>query len=553
MQNREPQDRELQNRDLQNGEETALVSSETEDRSGTARESARESKRDAERDGHIRLDSLFGKYISTFVLTLVASFVILALIITGVLGRYAEASKTYLAERAAEELAIYTETRMRETDEQDLGAFVREAKDELAPILSVLCDSVDGEVTVLLVDAEARSVLAANHEGAVEDPALSIPTEMLTDVVNGLEITHVGALKGLSEDGHPIVRAQTLRGGDGTLYGAVFVFAGVGAFDRILDAIMQMVFFAGIAVLLIALIAVYMLTERIIGPLRQMSRAAKSFAAGDFEVVVPVKGRDEVAELAVAFNQMAESLKNLEKMRSTFMANVSHDLRTPMTTISGFIDSILAGAIPPEQHAHYLGIVSGEVKRLSRLVSLTLDISRIQAGDRKFVMAQFDVCETARLILISFEQKIEAKRLDVLFDADSDNMTVWADRDAIYQVLYNICDNAVKFSNEGGRLEIQIRAQKEKKKVQVTVFNEGQGIPPEDLPYVFDQFYKGDKSRGLDKSGAGLGMFISKAIIDAHKEDLWVDSAYGKNCEFGFTLSTKPPHEDHHGKKPAIR
>ena len=124
------------------------------------------------------------------------------------------------------------------------------------------------------------------------------------------------------------------------------------------------------------------------------------------------------------------------------------------------------------------------------------------------------------------------------------SMSVYADRDAIYQILYNICDNAVKFSNEGGRLEIAIRARRDKKKVQVTVLNEGQGIPAEDLPYVFDQFYKGDKSRGLDKSGVGLGMFISKAIIDAHREEIWVDSVYGQNCEFGFTLSAKPlPHE----------
>jgi signal transduction histidine kinase len=284
------------------------------------------------------------------------------------------------------------------------------------------------------------------------------------------------------------------------------------------------------------------LTERITSPLRRMSEAAHAFASGDFEVKVPVRGNDEVAELADSFNQMAESLRNLETMRSSFMANVSHDLRTPMTTIAGFVDSILAGAIAEEDQPRYLGIISEEVKRLSRLVSLTLDISRIQAGDRKFVMAPFDICETARLILISFEQKIDAKRLEVLFDADEDNMTVYADRDAIYQILYNICDNAVKFSREGGRLEIAVRNRRDLKKVQVTVLNEGQGIHAEDIPYIFDQFYKGDKSRGLDKSGVGLGMFISKAIIDAHKEEIWVHSEYGKNCEFGFTISAKPVH-----------
>jgi len=236
---------------------------------------------------------------------------------------------------------------------------------------------------------------------------------------------------------------------------------------------------------------------------------------------------------------MAESLENLETMRNTFVANVSHDLRTPMTTITGFIDGILAGAIPPDKHEYYLGIISTEVKRLSRLVASLLDISRMQAGDRKFTLAPFDICEMARQIIISFEQKIDQKRLEIEFECDQDNITVNADRDAIYQILYNICDNAVKFSIEGGVLRITLIHYKEKK-ILVSVYNEGQGIPPEDLPFVFERFYKSDKSRGLDKSGVGLGLFISKTIINAHHQEMWVKSKYGKNCEFCFTLEEVP-------------
>ena len=251
---------------------------------------------------------------------------------------------------------------------------------------------------------------------------------------------------------------------------------------------------------------------------------------------IPVKGSTEIAELASAFNGMAESIEASEKMRNTFMANVSHDLRTPMTTIAGFIDSILSGAIPPEKHEYYLNVIATEVRRLSRLVSQLLDISRLQAGDRKFNMQPFDVCEMARQILISFEQKIDAKRLDVSFECDSDNMFAVADRDAIYQILYNICDNAVKFSYEGGKLALNI-SRSENEKLLVSVYNEGQGISEEDLPYVFERFYKGDKSRGLDKTGAGLGMFIAKTIIDAHHQTISVDSEYGKYCRFRFTLA----------------
>jgi len=209
-----------------------------------------------------------------------------------------------------------------------------------------------------------------------------------------------------------------------------------------------------------------------------------------------------------------------------------------MTTISGFVDNIIDGIIPPEKEKYYLGIISSEVKRLSRLVSSLLDISRIQAGDRKFHKAPFDICEMARQILISFETKIDQKRLDVEFECDEDKMLAFADRDAIYQILYNICDNGVKFSREGGKYRITITsADQPKGKLKVSVFNEGQGIAPADLPYIFERFYKSDKSRGLDKTGVGLGMYISRTIIDAHDERIWVTSDYGENCEFSFTLS----------------
>jgi signal transduction histidine kinase len=207
-----------------------------------------------------------------------------------------------------------------------------------------------------------------------------------------------------------------------------------------------------------------------------------------------------------------------------------------MTTISGFIDNILSGAIPPERQGHYLELIRTEVGRLARLVASLLDISRIQAGDRKFEFVTFDVCEMARRILFSFEGKINAKRLDVEFECDEDRMQVNADHDAIYQILYNICDNAVKFSREDGKLRIALNAI-EGNRVRVTVYNEGEGIAAEDVPFVFERFYKGDKSRGLDKSGVGLGLFSSKTIIDAHGQEIWVRSEQGSFCEFNFTLA----------------
>lgn len=220
------------------------------------------------------------------------------------------------------------------------------------------------------------------------------------------------------------------------------------------------------------------------------------------------------------------------------MSDVSHDLRSPMTSISGFIDGILDGVIPPQKHQYYLQMVSDEIKRLSRLVSSLLDLSRIQAGERKFTMSEFDICEMSRRILISFEQKITEKRLDVDFDFEEERISVKADSDAIHQVLYNLCDNAVKFSAEGGRLCISAKRIKGKK-VRIDVYNEGAGIEESDINHVFERFYKSDKSRGLNKSGAGLGLFISKTIMEAHGQNIWVESEYGKNCCFSFTLDAE--------------
>lgn len=283
-----------------------------------------------------------------------------------------------------------------------------------------------------------------------------------------------------------------------------------------------------------AVLASYFISDKLVRPISNISRAAEAFSNGDFSARVPTLGNDEVGELAVVFNNMALSLEEMEKTRDTFLSNVSHDLRTPMTTIAGFIDGILDGAIPYEKQEYYLRIIREEVGRLSRLVSTLLDISRIQAGKREFKMSTFDVCETVRICLISLEKHIDKKNLNVSFECDEDRIYVNADMDAIHQVVYNICDNAVKFSYEGARLAISVRLKE--KTVYVSIYNEGKGVSEEDLPYVFDRFYKADKSRGLDKNGTGLGLFICKTIMEAHGQSITVESKEDKFCLFTITL-----------------
>lgn len=322
--------------------------------------------------------------------------------------------------------------------------------------------------------------------------------------------------------------------GDGIVDGAVFVCSDNASSMRLVSEIFKMFIFCVCLVLLLSFVAIYFVTERLVRPLRQMSNAAKSFAKGDFSARVPIRDSDEIGQLSAAFNNMAASLTSLEEMRRSFVANVSHELKTPMTSIAGFIDGILDGTIPKEKEKYYLDIVSNEVKRLSRLVRSLLDIARIEAGEFKINPAEFDVTETIRRVVIGFEQAIDKKALDIRGIDFDEKVMVSADPDLTHQIIYNLVDNAVKFSNQGGY--IQINAVSKGKNVYVGVKNSGMGIPEKDLPYVFDRFYKTDKSRSRDRKGVGLGLYIVKTVLNMQGQDITVKSIEGEYCEFVFTL-----------------
>ncbi len=290
-------------------------------------------------------------------------------------------------------------------------------------------------------------------------------------------------------------------------------------------------------VFLAAMISLYVISRRTTEPLSEIISAAKSYAKGRFDQKITVVGQDEVAELASAINDMAVSLKHIDEVRNSFLGNVSHDLRTPMTTIAGFVDGILDGTIPPEKHEKYLNIISQEVRRLSRLVNTLLEVSRLESGtDLK--PSDFNLSETARSVLISLESKISKKNIDIDFDTGEFDVYANADPDSIYRVIFNLMDNAVKFTPESGKISIKLGVVSDKRvrKAEFVIRNTGEGIPKEELPHVFERFYKTDRSRGLDKSGTGLGLYIAKTSIQNHGEDLTVDSVSGEYTEFRFTL-----------------
>ena len=305
----------------------------------------------------------------------------------------------------------------------------------------------------------------------------------------------------------------------------------------IMSKISNIFLMVSLLVMSVCFVAMLLILKRQSLPLKQMSNVARAFGHGNLDARVRLAQDypEEVEELALAFNNMAQELQKSEYQRKEFVANVSHELKTPMTTISGYVDGILDGTIPPERSRYYLQIVSDETKRLSRLVRSMLDISRLQnqGGIPEEKKTHFDLEEIMGQVLITFEKKITDKNLNVDIAMPEHPVYTLASQDMITQVVYNLIDNAVKFCPDAGTLGLKIKLGGSK--AYISVSNSGETIPPEELPLLFDRFHKIDKSRSQNRDGWGLGLYIVKTIVCSHGENISVSSRDGIT-EFTFTM-----------------
>ncbi len=389
---------------------------------------------------------------------------------------------------------------------------------------TVICD----ESGILLLCSD--SPLGCSHQGLV------IGSEYLNRVIATGCVKSTGIIDGLYTDVRHVVSVPILDQQNAPV-GIVLASTPVDRGTQTLQAMSQIHMILSISVIMISVLIMTVVARQHSRPLGQLSKAAVAFGHGNLDARVEIDPASpkEVQELALSFNNMAASLQKSEYRRQEFVANVSHELKTPMTTISGFADGILDGTIPPERQPHYLQLISQETKRLNRLVRSMLDASRLQesSGIPEEQKLRFDVTECAGQVLLSFEQKITAKQLDVQVAMPEYPVFTRAHQDHIIQVLYNLLDNAVKFCPDGGQLGLRLRVGGSK--IYVGVSNSGQTIPPEELPLVFDRFHKLDRSRSENRDSWGLGLYIVRTIIDAHGENISVSSRDGIT-EFTFTL-----------------
>lgn len=330
------------------------------------------------------------------------------------------------------------------------------------------------------------------------------------------------------------VVGERLSDEDGKAYGYVVAAASTDAVHSLAKRVIKIYLMAAVVPLVLMFFALYIMSYRLIKPLKLMSEAARAMAKGDFSRRIPVTSDDEIGELAVAFNGMTNSLSRLEETRKSFIANVSHELKTPMTTIGGFIDGIIDGTIDYEHQNHYLGIALGEVKRLSRMVDSMLSLSRLESGEFTPKYERFDFREQVLNIVIGQEQRITQKSIEIIGLDELPEVTVNADKDLIYRVIYNLVDNAIKFTEQEGKISFIVKT--DAKNVTFKIKNTGVGIPKSDLPLVFDRFYKVDKSRSDNKNSTGLGLYMAKTIIQNHGGSISVSSVENAVTAFEFTL-----------------
>lgn len=289
-----------------------------------------------------------------------------------------------------------------------------------------------------------------------------------------------------------------------------------------------------LSLMLIAMIALMLMSNSLLKPIREIIKTSKSYAQGNFNARVNVTANNEFGELARYMEEMADELSRSNEYRKSFISNISHDFRSPLTSIKGYIEAMLDGTIPLERHEKYLGIVLNEAQRLTKLTQGLLELNNFDSFDLQLDKSNFDIRDIITPTVNTFEKRCQDRGIFLESIFLTDNTIVYADRTKIQQVIYNLVDNAIKFTPEGRQIRVQVT--EKDNKIFTSVKDEGVGIPKDAQKKVFERFYKTDPSRGKDKTGTGLGLAITKEIIKAHGEQITLTSEEGKGSEFIFSL-----------------
>lgn len=409
------------------------------------------------------------------------------------------------------------------------------SKESLGNILRGFSKSSNSHI--MIIDNKGSVMINTSDSGFAQKVPAFLPEENCKNVLGGQRNSIIGTMGGIFNETMFTLQVPVMTPA-GKAAGAVMISMPIPEYQRMNDALFRILMSSIFIVILFSIFFSYILAKRLSSPLNSISNSAKEFAKGNLSArvgdIATKSDVIEIAELAGSFNEMAFELEKVEEIRNSFISDVSHELRTPMTTISGFVYGMIDDTIPQERQKEYLKIVYDETTRLSRLVNTFLDISKMQTGRMEIRKTNFDINEAIRLTVIGLESRINEKDIRVTLNFNSDNCYVFADSDSIRRVITNLLDNAVKFTEQGGEIEVSVEPKMQE--VFVSVKNTGCGIPEEQQPLIFERLYKVDKSRSMNRDGSGIGLYLVKNIIRSHGKNITVNSVEGEYAEFVFSL-----------------
>lgn len=389
------------------------------------------------------------------------------------------------------------------------------------------------DATTWIVDKNNRMlVVSENHDTDMIARQISNPS-----IVNEVFQGRVVSIQGVFDEyfstsvltvGYPIEIFDQVE------Y-ALFIHTPMPQIEKTIDEVRNIMFQAMLISSILTFILIYFVSKKMTKPLKEMGKAAQKIANGEFDKRIEAEGEDEIAQLAGSLNHMASELDKIDANRKSFIANVSHDMRSPLTSIQGFVTAMLDGTIPVEKQEKYLQIVLNESQRMIKMTNDILELNKLEEGNLPLKKIEFDIHEMIRDLLDNFENVTKEKEITVNLILDQKVQKVFADPEKIARVVQNLLDNAFKFVNKQGTIEVETLYKQGK--IWVSIKNSGPAIPEEEQHNIWERFYKSDLSRGKDKKGMGIGLVIVKEIVKQHGETLGITSKEGEMVTFYFSLS----------------
>ena len=493
-----------------------------------------------------RRTTLFRRYLRYSLTAVMVSMLILLIIFSMFLINFWHGDRIQTLQKNVNRVANKVES-VLEADREGTA----NAQDSyiVGSMLNVVSDSIDADIFV--TDEGGHVILCKDMVG---DFGSASPSSFYCKVHNSyfmppyivartspkgystITKLHIPGTKNGTTDNCIVVGTPIVVDGQiiGNIYGISRLQSGLQPF---IVQIFKLFLAAAVISFLLTFALAYLFAYSLTKPLQEMSRLTKQYAKGDFSERIQIEGNDELQDLAASLNHMADSLAILDESRQSFVANVSHELKTPMTSIAGFVDGILDGTIPKEKERHYLQIVSKEVKRLAHLVVTMLTLSKIEAGEEELHYSETDLRSLLFNALLSFEDAIDEAGYQIEGFETMPQAVVMADEELLFQVCYNLFDNAVKFTNPGGVIRVAIENYPGRAIVHIS--NSGKGLSEKECKRIFERFYKVDQSRSEHVKGVGLGLNLAQNIVRLHGGDIRVESEEGGMTTSSFWLPKK--------------